>query len=134
MYASKGRTPDFPRVATPNDFRYDDHGQSIAPNAQQALDAPPGAPTIIKIGEPTPTPQWGHSRMQRRIYAAYTFDFNVLAANAFNPDALLTAWYDATPAASVLHATTVADAASSIYASAAAGAAAAADCSKHERT
>eukprot|EP00971_Amphidinium_carterae_P337971 6475078-Amphidinium_carterae.5 len=69
MSASKGRTPDFPRVATPNfnpdiDFRYDDHGQSIAPNAQQALDAPPGAPTIIKIGEPTPSPQWGQLNNQ----------------------------------------------------------------------
>eukprot|EP00971_Amphidinium_carterae_P348708 6490638-Amphidinium_carterae.2 len=31
----------------------------MAPNAQQVLEAPPGAPTIIRIGEPTPTPQWG---------------------------------------------------------------------------
>eukprot|EP00971_Amphidinium_carterae_P245448 4873929-Amphidinium_carterae.1 len=63
MYANRGRTPNFPKVANPSfnpdlDFLYDDHGQTIAPNAQQELNKPPGVPTIIKIGEPAQPPQW----------------------------------------------------------------------------
>eukprot|EP00971_Amphidinium_carterae_P233782 4639164-Amphidinium_carterae.1 len=55
-YASQGRQPEFPHVATPDlnpdaDFRFMDHGQTIEPNAQHALSMPTGAPTIIRIGD-----------------------------------------------------------------------------------
>eukprot|EP00971_Amphidinium_carterae_P293969 5836286-Amphidinium_carterae.1 len=55
-YASQGRQPEFPRIANPDfnpdaDFRFNDHGQTIEPNAQCALNIPTGAPTIIRIGE-----------------------------------------------------------------------------------
>eukprot|EP00971_Amphidinium_carterae_P334253 6469413-Amphidinium_carterae.1 len=54
-YANQGRQPDFPRVANPNfnpdvQFRFNDHGQTIEPNAQQALYLLTGAPTIVQIG------------------------------------------------------------------------------------
>eukprot|EP00971_Amphidinium_carterae_P023907 471329-Amphidinium_carterae.1 len=55
-YASQGRQPVFPRTADPNfnphvDFRFNDHGQTMEPNAQCALNLATGAPTIIRIGE-----------------------------------------------------------------------------------
>eukprot|EP00971_Amphidinium_carterae_P090979 1800812-Amphidinium_carterae.1 len=35
------------------DFDFNDHGQPLEPNAQQALNLHTGAPTIIRIGEAT---------------------------------------------------------------------------------
>eukprot|EP00971_Amphidinium_carterae_P023858 470479-Amphidinium_carterae.1 len=61
-YSSQGRLPDFPYVANPDfnpdtDFRFTDHGQSIAPNAQAALTVPQSARRIIRIENNAPTPQ-----------------------------------------------------------------------------
>eukprot|EP00971_Amphidinium_carterae_P073045 1444736-Amphidinium_carterae.1 len=44
-YASQGRQPNFPRTANPDfnpdaDFQFMDHGQTIEPNAQRALNIP----------------------------------------------------------------------------------------------
>eukprot|EP00971_Amphidinium_carterae_P242275 4810477-Amphidinium_carterae.1 len=55
-YASQGRQPNFPRQANPDfnpdmDFEYNDHGQPLEPNAQQALNLQTGAPTIIRTGD-----------------------------------------------------------------------------------
>eukprot|EP00971_Amphidinium_carterae_P115927 2296183-Amphidinium_carterae.1 len=55
-YASQGRTPMFPRIADPNfnpdvDFEFNEHGQPLEPNAQDARNIQAGAPTIIRIGE-----------------------------------------------------------------------------------
>eukprot|EP00971_Amphidinium_carterae_P034136 671896-Amphidinium_carterae.1 len=54
-YASQGRQPRFPYKADPEfnpdaDFGFDDHGQPLEPNAQQALNVQTGAPTLMLIG------------------------------------------------------------------------------------
>eukprot|EP00971_Amphidinium_carterae_P249541 4953091-Amphidinium_carterae.1 len=73
-YSSQGRQPNFPRVADPDfnpdvDFQFNDHGQTMEPNAQCALNLPTGAPTIIRIGEPAANVQQPPQLNQQTIQA-----------------------------------------------------------------
>eukprot|EP00971_Amphidinium_carterae_P351229 6491991-Amphidinium_carterae.1 len=73
-YASQGRQPHFPFQANPDfnpdmDFGYNDHGQPLEPNAQQALSQQSGAPNIIRIGEPNAIVQQQPQLTQQAVQA-----------------------------------------------------------------